>query len=305
MLQRFMRNLLQMLVAVWGISVVAFVLTYAIGDPMSVLLPWDTPKEAAEEFRRQMGLDQPLPVQYLRFASGAIRGDFGYSFQAKKPATELVLERMPATLLLTCSGMSLALLVSIPAGMISAYKRHSWLDNLVTLIAIAGQAVPIFWLGLMLIIVFAVKLRWLPASGYGDWRNLVLPTICLAAFLAPITMRLMRSSMLDVLSADYIRTARGKGLTEKGMLFRHAFKNAVIPVVAVVGLQFGQLLGGAVVTETVFAWPGVASLVVKAIRNTDYPIVQAAVMMFAVLITIINLVMDAVIYALDPRISRQ
>jgi peptide/nickel transport system permease protein len=188
---------------------------------------------------------------------------------------------------------------------ISAYKRHSWLDNIVTLIAIAGQAMPIYWLGLMLMLLFSVRLRWLPASGYGDWRNLVLPTVCLSAFLAPVTMRLMRSSMLDVLNADFIRTARGKGLVEKRVLFQHAFKNAVLPVVAVIGLQFGQLLGGAIVTETVFAWPGVASLVVKAIRNTDYPIVQAAVMLFAVLITTINLMMDAVIYALDPRISRQ
>jgi peptide/nickel transport system permease protein len=305
MARYLLRSLVRMIVAIWGISVMAFVLTYVIGDPVTVLLPWDTPREAREEYRRQMGLDQPLAVQYLRFAGGAVRGDFGNSFYAKKPATSLVLERMPATLILTFSGLILALAISIPAGVISAYKRYTWIDNVVTILAIAGQAMPIFWFGLMLIILFAVNLRLLPASGYGTWQNLVLPAVCLSVFLAPITMRLMRSGMLDVLHADYVRTARSKGLTEATVLLRHAIRNALIPVVAVVGLQFGQLLGGAIVTETVFAWPGVASLVVNAIRNTDYPIVQAAVMLLAGLITVINLVTDATIYTLDPRISRQ
>lgn len=305
MARYLLRSLVRMMVAIWGISVMAFVLTYVIGDPVSVLLPWDTPREAREEYRRQMGLDQPLPVQYLRFAGGAVRGDFGNSFYAKKPATSLVLERMPATLILTFSGLILALAISIPAGVISAYKRYTWIDNVVTILAIAGQAMPIFWFGLMLIILFAVNLRLLPASGYGTWQNLVLPAVCLSVFLAPITMRLMRSGMLDVLHADYVRTARSKGLAEATVLLRHTIRNALIPVVAVIGLQFGQLLGGAIVTETVFAWPGVASLVVNAIRNTDYPIVQAAVMLLAGLITVINLITDAIIYTLDPRISRQ
>jgi len=305
MVRYLLRSLVRMMVAIWGISLIAFVLTYVIGDPVTVLLPWDTPREAREEYRRQMGLDQPLPVQYLRFAGGAVRGDFGNSFYAKKPATSLVLQRMPATLILTFSGLILALAISIPAGVISAYKRYTWIDNVVTILAIAGQAMPIFWFGLMLIILFAVNLRLLPASGYGTWQNLVLPAVCLSVFLAPITMRLMRSGMLDVLHADYVRTARSKGLAEATVLLRHAIRNALIPVVAVIGLQFGQLLGGAIVTETVFAWPGVASLVVNAIRNTDYPIVQAAVMLLAGLITVINLITDAIIYTLDPRISRQ
>jgi len=305
MARYLLRSLVRMMVAIWGISVMAFVLTYVIGDPLTVLLPWDTPREAREEYRRQMGLDQPLLVQYLRFAGGAVRGDFGNSFYAKKPATSLVLERMPATLILTFSGLILALAISIPAGVISAYKRYTWIDNVVTILAIAGQAMPIFWFGLMLIILFAVNLRLLPASGYGTWQNLLLPAVCLSVFLAPITMRLMRSGMLDVLHADYVRTARSKGLAEATVLLRHAIRNALIPVVAVIGLQFGQLLGGAIVTETVFAWPGVASLVVNAIRNTDYPIVQAAVMLLAGLITVINLITDAIIYTLDPRISRQ
>ena len=305
MARYLLRSLVRMMVAIWGISVMAFVLTYVIGDPVTVLLPWDTPREAREEYRRQMGLDQPLPVQYLRFAGGAVRGDFGNSFYAKKPATSLVLERMPATLILTFSGLILALAISIPAGVISAYKPYTWIDNVVTILAIAGQAMPIFWFGLMLIILFAVNLRLLPASGYGTWQNLVLPAVCLSVFLAPITMRLMRSGMLDVLHADYVRTARSKGLAEATVLLRHAIRNALIPVVAVIGLQFGQLLGGAIVTETVFAWPGVASLVVNAIRNTDYPIVQAAVMLLAGVITVINLITDAIIYTLDPRISRQ
>ena len=285
-----------------GISMITFVLTYVLGDPLSVLLPLDAPREQREVYRHQLGLDQPLPLQYLRFAAGAAHGDFGDSFLMKRPAVALVLERFPATLQLALAGMGFALAISLPLGTLAAYRRRSAIDSLCTVLAVAGQAVPIYWLGLMLIILFAVQLRMLPASGYGKPDNFVLPTIALGAFLAPITMRLVRSSMIDVLTQDYIRTARMKGLSGAGVLVKHAAKNAALPVLSVLGLQFGQLLGGAVVTETTFSWPGVASFTVDSISNADYPVVQAAVVMLAALISVVNLGVDLLLGALDPRI---
>src|SRR5919199_1444455 len=259
MRQYVVGRLVQLIVVMVGISIITFVLTYVLGDPLSVLLPLDAPKEQRDVYRHQLGLDQPLPIQYLRFAAGAVHGDFGDSFLMKKPAAALVLERFPATLELALAGMAFAMLIALPLGTLAAYRRRSAIDTLCTMLAVAGQAVPIYWLGLMLIIVFAVQLRLLPASGYGKPDNFILPTVALGAFLAPITMRLVRSSMIDVLSQDYIRTARTKGLSEVGVLLKHAAKNAALPVVSVLGLQFGQLLGGAVVTETTFSWPGFAS----------------------------------------------
>jgi peptide/nickel transport system permease protein len=302
--QYVLSRILQLAVVMIGISIITFILTYVLGDPLSVLLPLDAPKEQRDVYRHALGLDQPLPVQYLHFAAGAIHGDFGDSFLMKRPAAALVLERFPATVQLAVAGLAFALVVAVPLGTLAAYYRRSVIDSLCTLLAVAGQAIPIYWLGLMLIILFAVQLKALPASGYGKPDNFVLPTIALGSFLAPITMRLVRSSMIDVLSQDYIRTARTKGLSETGVLLRHAAKNAALPVVSVLGLQFGQLLGGAVVTETVFAWPGVASFTVDSISNADYPVVQAAVVMLAALISVVNLVVDLALGVLDPRIRQ-
>jgi len=216
---------------------------------------------------------------------------------------------MPATLLLTFAGTVLATLIAIPMGIISAYKRHSVWENLTTLFVVAGQAMPIFWLGLMLIIVFGVNLKWLPPSGYGDFgidrpKNMVLPAGVLGVFLAPVTERLVRSGVLDALTQDYVRTARAKGVKERTVLVRHAFRNSIIPVITVLGLQFGQLLGGAVITESVFAWPGVGLLAIESIRNADFPVTQAAVVTLAVIISIVNLAVDLVVGVLDPRIRR-
>jgi peptide/nickel transport system permease protein len=297
-------RLVQLVVVMIGISMIAFAITYVIGDPIAVLLPMDAPAETRRLYRQQLGLDQPLVVQYARFASGAIRGDFGESFLMKKSALSLIGERLPATLQLALAGLSFAILVAVPLGTVAAYRRGSPIDSFCTAVAVAGQAIPIYWLGLMLMIVFAVQLRLLPASGYGQPENFVLPTIALGSFLAPITMRLVRSSMIDVLSQDYVRTARAKGVGGPGVLVRHAAKNAALPVIAVLGLQFGQLLGGAVVTETVFSWPGVASFTVESIANGDYPVVQAAVVTLAALICIVNLSVDVLIGMLDPRIRQ-
>jgi peptide/nickel transport system permease protein len=299
-----------MVIAVFGISVIVFVITNMIGDPVNVLLPPETPYEQREIFREQMGFNRPLIVQYADFLSDAVRGDFGNSFRTERPALKIVWERMPATLLLTVSGTILATIIAIPMGMLSAYKRHSIWDNLSTLFVVAGQAMPIFWLGLMFIIIFGVNLKWLPPSGYGDLgvdrlKHLVLPTLVLGVFLAPVTERLVRSGMLDALTQDYVRTARAKGLRERSVLTRHALRNTAIPVITVLGLQFGQLLGGAVITETTFAWPGVGLLAIDSIRNADFPVTQAAVVSLAVIICLVNLMVDLVVGVLDPRISRR
>ena len=304
MTQYIVGRLVQLVIVMIGISMITFAITYVLGDPIAVLLPLDAPLETRELYRQQLGLDQPLVVQYARFAGGAIRGDFGESFLMKKSAALLVLERFPATLQLALCGLGFAMLIAIPLGTLAAYRRGSAIDSLCTMVAVAGQAIPIYWLGLMLMIVFAVQMRLLPASGYGKAENFVLPTIALGSFLAPITMRLIRSSMIDVLAQDYIRTARAKGVSGAGVLVKHALKNAALPVIAVLGLQFGQLLGGAVVTETVFTWPGVASFTVDSIANGDYPVVQASVVMLAALICIVNLSVDVLIGFLDPRISQ-
>lgn len=297
-------RLAQAVVVVIGISMIAFTITYLIGDPLAVLLPLDAPKEQRDVYRRALGLDQPLPVQYYHFVARSIGGNFGDSYVIRKPAYQLIIERMPATILLTVAGLGVALLIAFPLGILAAYRKGSWLDSLCTVIAVAGSAMPIYWLGLMLIILFGVRLQWLPPSGYGSWKNLILPAFTLGVFLAPITMRLVRSGMLDTLSQDYIRVARAKGLTERAVLTRHALKNVLIPVVSVLGLQFGQLLGGAIITETTFAWPGVASQAVQAIQNQDRPVVQAAVIILATLICLINLVVDILIAFLDPRIGK-
>ncbi len=296
------RQLIQLVVVVIGISVLAFAILHVIGDPVLLLLPQNAGKEEFERYRKLLGLDQPVYVQYWKFASHAVQGDFGKSWYADTPAFRLVLERMPPTIYLTLAGLAAGLLIALPLGILAALKRHSFVDNLCTAVAVAGQAMPIFWLGIMLIIIFAVRLRVLPASGYGSWQHFLMPAFCLGAFLAPITMRLVRSGVIEVMNTEYIKTARAKGMREWMVVVKHAFRNACIPVITVVGLQFGQLLGGAIVTETVFAWPGVATLTVESIRNQDFPVVQCAVVMLALIIVVMNLLVDVVVGLIDPRI---
>ena len=297
-----LRQLVQLVVVIIGISILSFGILYVLGDPVLLLLPQNAGKEEYERYHRLLGLDKPLYVQYWKFASKAVQGDFGKSWYADTPAFRLVLERMPPTLYLTSAGLVTALLIALPLGILAALKRHSFLDNLCTMIAVAGQAVPIFWLGIMLIIIFAVRLKALPASGYGTWQHFLMPAFCLGAFLAPITMRLVRSGIVEVMNMEFIKTARAKGVGERTVVIKHAFRNACIPVITVLGLQFGQLLGGAIVTETVFAWPGVATLAVDSIRNQDFPVVQCSVVLLALLIVSINFVVDMIVAVIDPRI---
>ena len=296
------RQLVQLVVVIIGISVLAFVILHVLGDPVLLLLPQNAGKDEFERYHRLLGLDRPLYVQYWKFFSGAVVGDFGKSWYADTPAFKLVIERMPPTIYLTFAGLFVALLISLPLGILAALKRHTWLDSLCTAVAVAGQAMPLFWLGIMLIIVFAVRLKILPASGYGTWQNFLLPSFCLGAALAPITMRLVRSGVIEVMNMEFIKTARAKGLAEPNVVVKHAFRNACIPVITVLGLQFGQLLGGAIITETVFAWPGVATLTVESIRNQDFPVVQCAVILLALVIVAVNLIVDLAVGFIDPRI---
>ncbi len=297
-----LRQVVQLAVVIVGISMLAFAILHVIGDPVTLLLPQNAGKEEYARYTKLLGLDQPIYVQYWKFASRAVQGDFGKSWYADTPAFKLVLERMPPTLYLTAAGLAMALLIALPLGILAALKRHSFVDSLCTMVAVAGQAMPLFWLGIMLIIIFAVQLRLLPASGYGTWQHFLMPAFTLGAFLAPITMRLVRSGVIEIMNMDYIKTARAKGVGEGMVVVKHAFRNACIPVITVLGLQFGQLLGGAVITETVFAWPGVATLTVDAIRNQDFPVVQCAVVLLALIIVAVNFVVDMIVGLIDPRI---
>jgi peptide/nickel transport system permease protein len=296
------RRLVQSLVVLLGISVVVFVILHLTGDPTLLMLPPDASAEEVSRFRRAMGFDDPLPVQYWRFLRGVRQGNFGNSLRHDEPALGLVFERMPATLELTAVGLGVALLLAIPAGIVSALFRNSALDYVSTVVALTGQAMPTFWLGIMLILVFSVGFQVLPSSGRGGLANLILPAVTLGLFTAARTMRLTRSALLEVLGQDYVRTARAKGVAERGVVWKHALRNASIPVITIVGLELGTLLGGAVITETIFAWPGVGRLSVQAIYNRDYPLVQAAVFVLASIFVLVNLAVDLVYTYLDPRI---
>ncbi len=249
-----------------------------------------------------MGFDDPMAVQYLRFLRGALRGDFGESVRHGEPAMGLVVERLPATFELAGAGLLLALCLAIPTGIVSAVRRNTAVDYVSTVLALLGQAMPTFWLGIMLILLFSVRLSWLPSSGRGDLEHLILPAITLGLFTTARITRLTRSGMLEVLGQDYIRTARAKGMSEPPVVWKHALKNASIPIVTIVGIELGTLLGGSVITETIFAWPGVGRLSVQAIFNRDYPVVQAAVFLLAATFVLVNFLVDVLYTYLDPRI---
>jgi ABC-type dipeptide/oligopeptide/nickel transport system permease component len=297
------RRLLQSVLVVWGVSVlVFFLLRLAPGDPVLMLLAESASPEQIAEARAKWGLDQPIPVQYGVFLSRALQGDLGNSLFFQQPAMEVLLERMPATLQLSAVALLFSLSVAIPVGLLSALKRDSLWDYLGTGLAMLGQAIPPYWLGIMLILLFSVNLGLLPTSGRGTIWHLVLPAITLGSVLMALVTRLVRSGMLDVLGEDYVRTARAKGLNERAVIMRHALRNILIPLVTVVGLQLGALFGGAVITESIFAWPGVGRLALQAINARDYPLVQAAVLLISVVYVFLNLAVDTLYVYLDPRI---
>jgi len=303
MLQYLFKRLWHTVYVIIGISVISFFFIHLSGDPVMLMLPGDASHQEIEDLREQLGFNDPIYVQYLRFAWQALRGDFGNSLYYKIPAMQLILERLPASLELAAAAMLIALVVAVPIGMISAVRRGSLLDMGSMLGALFGLSMPHFWLGIMLIMIFSVNLGWLPTSGRGTLAHLIMPSVALGLSLMAMFARLTRSVMLEVLSLDYIRTARSKGLKERMVIAKHAFKNALIPLVTVAGMQFGFLLGGTVIIETVFAWPGVGRLVVQAIFNRDYPLVQATVLVLAVIFVAVNFIVDMLYMYLDPQIS--
>ena len=302
MLRYLFERLWHSIFVLFGVSLLVFVLMRLTGDPVAVMLPPEATAQDAALLRHALGLDRSLPEQFGIFVVHAVQGDFGESYRHHAPAFPLVLERLPATLQLTLAALLVSLLLALPAGILAALQRGSVFDSLSRLLALLGQAMPTFWLGLMLILLFAVRLKWFPPSGRGGIEYLVLPAVTLGAYSAALTMRLLRSSLLEVLSKEYIRTGRAKGLREATVVIRHALKNAALPVVTVLGLQVGRLLAGAVVTETVFGYGGLGLLAVQAILGRDLTIVQAFVVVAAVIILTINLVVDLLYAALDPRI---
>jgi peptide/nickel transport system permease protein len=295
-------RLFRALVALWLVSTVVFVVMRLSGDPVPLLLPPDAPRSEVFRVRAELGLDRPLPVQYAVFIGNLLRGDFGRSIHFRQSAFSVVLERLPATLELGLTAFVVAVLVAVPIGLLSAMKRNSLLDHSAMGVALVGQSAPTFFIGILFILLLSLKAGLFPTSGRGDWRHLVLPAVTLALFAMASVARLTRSAMLEVLGADYIRTARAKGLSEILVVAKHTFKNAAIPIVTITGLQFGSLLGGAVVTETVFAWPGIGRLAIQSIYNRDYPVVQAAVFLSAVMFIVINFVIDVIYGVLDPRV---
>ncbi|MBI3733191.1 MAG: ABC transporter permease [Chloroflexi bacterium] len=297
-LQRLLYNAFVLL----GVSAVVFGLTFLTGDPASTLLPLNTPREDIDLFRHQMGYDRPMPVQYMDFLSKAVQGDFGMSLRHRQPALPIVLERLPATLRLALAGIFFSLIVSVPLGLLAGMNKGTWIDSVTRVVVLLGQVVPGFWLAIVLILVFGVNLRWLPVSGSEGWESLILPGFVVGTFSMASTARLLRSSLLEVLSKDYIRTAHAKGLRGRNVLLRHALKNAAIPVVTLMALQVGNLLGGAVIAEVVFAYPGMGRLAVQAITNRDVAVVQAFVALSGAMIVTTNLLLDIVYTWLDPRI---
>jgi len=285
-----------------AVSVLSFVLIFLSGDPVAALIPLNARQEDIENIRRQYNLDQPLPVQYLIFLRRAATGDMGESFRFKSDALALVLGRLPNTLLLACTSMLLSMLVSLPLGILAASYKGRLPDVLASGVALLGISMPSFWLGVILILVFAGGMRLLPASGSGTWQHLVLPTVTVSAFATGLLIRLVRRSVADILGQAYVTTARSKGLTERTIAWTHVLRNSAIPVVTVMGLQFGALLGGSVVVETVFAWPGVGWLMIQSIEARDLPVIRAAVLILALFIVLINLAVDVLYTLLDPRI---
>ncbi|AVQ16838.1 MULTISPECIES: nickel ABC transporter permease [Fusobacterium] len=300
------RRLLLLIPVLLGISLLVFAIMYVTpGDPAQLMLGENAPKAAVEALREKMGLNDPFIVQYFRFVGKAITGDFGRSYTTGREVFAEIFSRFPNTLVLAILGIIISVVIGIPIGIISATKQYSAVDSISMVLALLGVSMPVFWLGLMLILLFSVKLGLLPSGGFDGLKSVILPALTLGVGSAAIVTRMTRSSMLEVIRQDYIRTARAKGVSEKVVINKHALKNALIPIITVVGLQFGHLLGGAVLTESVYSWPGVGRMMVDAIRQKDSPTVLAAVIFLAAAFSIVNLLVDILYAYVDPRIKSQ
>jgi len=289
-------------VALWLVSTVVFVVMRLSGDPVPLLLPPDAPRSEIFRVRAELGLDRPMIVQYGVFLANVARGDFGRSIHFRQPAMEVVLGYVPASLQLALTAFVLAALVAVPIGLVSAIRRNTVVDHVAMGLALVGQSTPTFFLGILFILLLSLQAGLFPTSGRGDWRNLVLPAMTLGAFSMASIARLTRSAVLEVLRADFVRTARAKGLSELFVVAKHTLRNAALPIITITGLQFGTLLGGSVVTETVFAWPGIGRLAIQSIYNRDYPVVQCTVFLSAAAFVLINFLIDVLYGVLDPRL---
>ena len=306
MIRHLLKRLLYTLPALWLILTMVFLLIHIVpGDPVEQMLGQDARPDDISQLRHDLGLDQPIGVQYARYFKGLARGDWGQSIRFSAPVRPIVLERFPATLELSIAALLVCLAIAIPAGVFSARRRGSGADRATSVFTLLGLSMPNFALGPILILVFSIEIGWLPVSGRGGIARLILPAATLGAALAAILTRMVRSSMIEELSSDYVRTARAKGITETAVLFRHAFPNALIPVITILGLQFGSLLAGTIVTETIFSWPGIGRLAVQAISARDYPLLQGCILVVAVSYVIVNLLTDLVYALIDPRVRVQ
>ncbi len=301
-----LKRLWQSVIAILGITVVVFVILHLTGNPVELMVSPTTPKEEMEILAEKMGFNDPLPVQYVRFLKGALVGDFGTSYYYNEPAMQVVLERAPATLTLACAALLICVVLGVPAGILSAVKRNSVSDAIIRVLALLGQCMPAFWLGMMLIMFFAVKLQWLPTGGADEGlRSLILPAFTLGLFSAATICRLLRSNMIEVLGKEYIDVCKAKGLPARKVISKHALKNALSSILTMLGMQFASLLGGSVITETVFAWPGVGRLVIQSITSSDFAVVECIVFLMAVVFVVINFVVDILYCVINPRIRLQ
>ena len=304
MMKYLLSRILLFLPAFLGAVTLIFFLIHLIpGDPVEVMLGETASPADKEVLRQELGLDQPLLVQYLRFLSGLASGDLGDSLSQQGRVMDLILRRLPATLELTLAAMGIALMIALPLGIVAAIKRQTWMDHTSLLFSLLGLSIPNFWLGPLLIIVFSIELGWFPVSGRGGLGHLILPSITLGTAMAAVLTRITRSSLLEVIQEDYIKTARGKGLSEWSVWLKHALRNSLLSVITIVGLQFGSLLAGAIITETIFTWPGLGRLTIHAIQTRDYPLAQGCIMLISVSYLVVNLATDLLYKFADPRIT--
>jgi len=298
----FTVRFLQMIFAVWAVATLVFLFLQLTGDPMELLAPEDMTEAQVEELRRAYGLDRPIHVQYLVYMKNLLKGDLGISWTSGEPALSLLAQRFPATLKLVLAALLIAVLLGLPAGVLAAVRADTALDRALRFFSVIGISAPTFWIGIMLILVFSVTLGWLPSAGAHSWKHYVLPAVTLSFYRIALFLRMIRSTMLDVLSQDYVRTARAKGLPERVVVYKHALRNALIPFVTLVGLQFGHLMAGAVVTEWIFAWPGMNRLALNALFTEDRPVILAFVVLTAVIFAAVNFVVDVLYGLIDPRV---
>jgi peptide/nickel transport system permease protein len=318
MLVFILRRLAQAVIVMLTVGFIAFMLFQYVGDPVTNLLGQDATPQQRADLRRDLGLDRPFPIQFARFVGNAVQGEFGLSLRQGRKVSSLIVERLPATLELSLAAAAIALIFGIPMGVYAALRRGTFLSQLMMMISLLGVSLPTFLIGILLILVFAVTLKWLPSFGRGDvvmlgswssgfltvdgWKHLILPAITLAVFQLTLIMRLVRSEMLEVLRADYIKFARARGLPNRAVYFGHALKNTMVPVITITGLQLGALIAFAIITETVFQWPGMGLLFIQAVTFADVPVMAAYLCLIALIFVVINLAVDLLYFAVDPRL---